>query len=150
MRRMLVALGHDGFRPTDDQRQYVRVLALNRVPHERIARLLGITMIELQFSFSDELDLAEDEILAVAAANVLELAAQRTDLGVAYRANEMILKTRLAVWREPKQAEEQAGTKRISDMSLEEVEREIDRLERAKARTAAAEEDDPPQQGKPN
>lgn len=150
LKRMLVALGKEPFTPTDEMRELVRLFALNGMPHERIASHLDLELIELRFHFRRELELSNDAILADAARNILELASQREDLGVAYRANEMILKTRLKVWREPKQAEEAQLHKKVENMSLEEVEAEIERLERVQARASASEGDDTPGPGKPH
>lgn len=150
MKRMLVALGKEPFTPTAEMRELVRLHAFNGLPHERIAAHLGLELLELRFHFFKELELSNEAILADAARNILELASQRTDLGVAYRANEMILKTRLRVWREPKAADEGQLHKKIEHMNLEEVEAEIDRLERIQARATAEEGDDTPGPGKPH
>jgi hypothetical protein len=119
---MLVALGHETWTPSDEQRARVRTLAYNRVPHERIARFLHCTVEELRFHFQHELELGEDEILALAAANIFRLANQQEDLGVALRANQMLLQTRHAGWREPKPTAEDSAQKRISQMTTEELE----------------------------
>jgi hypothetical protein len=144
--RMLAALGKQPFEPTELQREYVRTLAFNDVPHERIAQILELDLIELQFHFQRELELSNDILSASAAKNMLDLAHQREDLGVAFRANELILRSRVKAWREPKQAEDKGEPMaRISDMGLDEVERRIAELERRRARASAtdAEEGDP-------
>lgn len=152
LRRQLVALGHEPFTPTDLQREMVRTMAFNRVPHERIARIMRLALEELLFHFQRELELGEEEILAQAAANLIRLANQDKDLKVALHANETILRARLAVWREPKAVEPQqtSETKRISDMSLEEVEAELARLKDEEDRAAGATDRDPPRSGKPH
>jgi hypothetical protein len=136
MMRELVALGCPPFEPTEDQRELVRVLAFNGVAHDRIAAILEIRPIELTYWFSRELDLSEDYILAVAAQAVRELAKQRTDMGVALRANELMLKSRSAKWREPKT--EPVLNVRPEDMDLVQVETAIAQLERRRRDAAAA------------
>jgi hypothetical protein len=134
MLRELVALDCPPFEPTEDQREMVRVLAFNGVEHDRIAAVLEIRPIELAYHFRRELDLSEDIILAIATQAVRELAKQRTDLGVAFRANELMLRTRSPRWREPKV--EAAVNVRPEDMDLAQVEAAIARLERRLADAA--------------
>jgi hypothetical protein len=141
MRRMLVALGHEPFTPSDEMREMVRLFALNGLPHERIAAHFNLDLVELRWHFHRELELSTDEILAEAARNVLELASQRVDLGVALRANERLLTTRLSSWREPKEEASQLH-KKVDNMTLEEVEAEIERLERIEARAKASPAED--------
>ena len=145
--KMLAALGKEPFEPSEEQREYVRVLAFNGVPHERIAAILGLDILEVQFHFQKELELSNDILAASCARNMLQLAHQREDLGVAFRANELVLKSRVKAWREPKQAEDPSEPMaRISDMGLDEVERRIAELERRRARASASEAEagDPP------
>jgi predicted metal-dependent hydrolase len=138
MMRELVALGCPPFTPTEEQREQVRVLAFNGVEHDRIAAILEIRPIELTYHFRRELDLSEDVILAIAAQAVRDLARQRADLGVALRANELMLKTRSARWREPKI--EAAANVRPEEMDLVQVEAAIARLERRRRDAAGAAE----------
>lgn len=137
MRRQLAALGCPPFEPTEDQKELVRVLAFNGVEHERIAKILEMREIELLYYFRRELDLAEDYVLAKATKAIFELAAQRNDLGVAYRSNELLLRTRSAKWREPKAVEPEEG-RPVERMTLIEVDRAIAELERRRRSTAAA------------
>lgn len=147
IRRQLAAIGKASFRPTPEQQQLVRILSYNETPLERIAQLLKLSVLELQMLFADELQLSKDQFLAVAAQTVVECATQRGDLGVALRASELMLKARLAVWREPKQTEA-AVRKRISAMSLEEVEAELAALdERRRAAASTAEPEAAPPDG---
>lgn len=136
MMRELAALGHAPFTPSDEMRQMVKILVVNDTPHERIATILEISLIELQYHFAKELELAKDELLAISAARMIELARQKLDLGVAFRANELILKTRSKAWRIP--AEEAVDGKPIESMSLTEVDQAIERLERERRNAAAA------------
>jgi hypothetical protein len=148
MRRELVALGHPAFEPSEEQRRLCRVLALNDTPHERIAHILEITLPQLQYFFARELDLSKDAILAIAAQNMLDLSNQRNDLGVALRANELVLKTRSRSWRVP--SDEAQEGKPVERMSLTEVDEAIARLERQRrdaAASADAEEAAPHEQG---
>ena len=136
IRRQLAALGCPPFEPTDEQRFQVRVLAFNGVEAERIAEILEMRLIELQWHFRRELDLSEDVFLAQAAATVIELAQQRNDLGVALRAASTMLATRSARWREPKAVEAEEG-KPVELMSLTDVDRAIADLERRRRHDAA-------------
>jgi hypothetical protein len=145
MMRELVALGCPPFTPTEEQREQVRVLAFNGVEADRIAAILEIRPIELVYHFRRELDLAEDVILAVAAQAVRELARQRNDLGVAFRANELMLRSRSAKWREPKV--EAVLNVRPEDMDLVEVEQAIARLERRRRDAAGADAAEAPAPG---
>lgn len=145
MRRQLVALGCPPYTPTEEQRELVRVLAFNGCDHERIAAILEVRLIELQYHFRRELELSEDYILAVSAQAVRELAAQRNDLGVALRANQLMLQSRSRRWRIP--TEEVDERKPVEAMSLIEVDRAIAELERrqrdhAEAADAQAPADD--------
>ncbi len=151
MRRELAALGHDPFDPSDEQRRLCRVLALNDTPHERIAHILEITLVQLQYFFARELDLSKDAILAIAAQNMLDLSNQRLDLGVALRANELVLKTRSKSWRIPTDEAEQG--KPVERMNLAEVDDAIARLERQRRDAHAAADQEAPapdQQAKPH
>jgi len=136
MRRQLIALGHAPFEPTEDMRQLCRILVLNDTPHDRIATILEISLVQLQYFFAKELDLAKDAIVAVATQRMLDLANQTNDPGVAFRANELVLKTRSKSWRIPSDEAEQG--KPVERMSLTEVDEAIARLERQRRDAAAA------------
>ena len=104
---MLVALGKEPLNPTDEQRHMVRIFRLNgmEIPTHRAAPghqrgRAEVLLLERAGTQSTE------AFLAQSAASMVELAQQRNDLGVALRANEAILKTRLKIWREPKQEAE--------------------------------------------
>jgi hypothetical protein len=125
MERNLAALGYQPFTPTEEQRELCRVLAFNGVAHDRIAEILEMALIELVWHFRRELDLSEDFVLAKATAAMFDLANQRNDLGVAFRANELMLRTRSPRWREPKVVEATDSVRRIEDMDLGQVEAEI-------------------------
>jgi hypothetical protein len=154
IRRELAALGHPPHEPTDALRAQVRILTFNKVSAEAIALVLNIDLGVLRYWYSRELALSETEILAQAAANVLSLASQRTDLGVALRANELLLKTRSATWREPRPAEPERAMDAVpaGTLSLKQVEAELARLDapRSANGTAAPREDPVPGQGKPH
>lgn len=137
MRRQLAALGCPPFTPTDDQRELVRVLAFNRVEPERIAEILEMQELELLYWFRRELDLAEDFVLAKATAAMWELANQRNDLSIAFKANELMLKARSPHWREPKAVEAGDAGKPVERMNLIEVDRAIAELERRRRDAAS-------------
>ena len=103
IKRHLVALGRRAFEPTEEQRLRVRIWAFNGVPEEEIAHGIGVDLVELRYWFAKELRYSTTQIMEVVAKNILELASQRDDLGVALRANELVAKTRSAAWREPKE-----------------------------------------------
>ncbi len=128
--RQLAALGYLPHKPTESTRAQVRVLVINHTPFSMICRIMVLEPEVLRYHYWRELDLAEEELKAMAAANMLALANQRADLGVAMRANELILKSRSAVWREPKQAppEDVAKPTRVRNMTLEQVESELARI----------------------
>ena len=134
---MLAALGYPDFEATDEQRRMVRILAFNQTPEDRIAEALNIPVQVLRYVFRREMDYATDEVCAIAAQNILELAAQRKDLGVALRANELLVRTRLRCWREPKESDDLPPA-RIEGMTLAEVEAEIERIRRGTAHAAGA------------
>lgn len=140
MERNLAALGYQPFVPTEEQRELCKVLAFNGVAHERIAEILEVAPLELVWHFRRELDLAEDYVLAKATSAMFALADQRNDLGVAFRANELMLRTRSARWREPKAVEATDSVRRIEDMDLTQVEAAIAQLERRRRDAAGAAE----------
>jgi hypothetical protein len=148
IRRELIALGFPPHTPTDATRATVRIHAFNRMPEQTIADIIGVDLTVLRYWYGRELGFSEAEILATAAANMLELAAQRIDLGVAFRANETLLRTRLPAWREPKPVEagETGEVKPAVNLTLKEVERELAKLKGPGDRppdAAAAPREDP-------
>jgi hypothetical protein len=102
--------------------------------------------LELAYWFSRELNLSEDFVLAKATAAIFDLANQRNDLGVAFRANELMLKTRSSRWREPRAVEAEAA-KPVESMSLIEVDRALAELERRRREHAAAADAEAPAPG---
>ena len=139
-RRQLIALGLGAYQPTDAHREMVVILKFNGTPHQRIAMALKISLIELEYWYADELELGEDAVLFKAAQRVLALSAQDRDPGVALRASQAILQPRLKSWREPK-LDPSTSAGDIDELTLEQVEREIARLERER-RAAFASEDE--------
>ncbi|UZF92687.1 hypothetical protein [Bosea sp. NBC_00550] len=136
------ALGPNQHEPTETTRSVVRAHAYNRVPKEIIARILRIGVEALEYHYKEELELTEYQFLALAARNILALANQTDDLGVALRANEMLLRTRSAHWREPKSIEAPTGqlpSTKVEHMTLEQVEAELARI----GITAAGRRDEP-------
>lgn len=144
IRRELAALGHPDHIPTDALRMQVRMYAFNKIEHGTIARVLDIPVGVLEYFYWRELSLTEVEVIARATQNVLELASQRTDLGVALKANEGILRSRSPHWREPRAADpapaEDLQNVRVERLTLAQVERALARLG---ATTVDAGEGDP-------
>lgn len=127
----LALLSLNQHEPTSVTRAKVRAHSFNRVPHEIIARILNISLPALRYWYWSELELTEHEILAIAAQNVMSLANQTLDLGVALRANETLLRTRSIYWREPKAAEPPADAlpvTKVEQMTLQQVEMELARI----------------------
>jgi hypothetical protein len=145
IKRELAALGHPDHIPTDELRMQVRMYAFNKIEHGTIARVLDIPVGVLEYFYWRELSLTEVEVIARATQNVLELASQRTDLGVALKANEQLLRTRSPHWREPRAAEppptDDLQNLRVERLTLAQVERALARLG---ATTVGAGEGDPP------
>lgn len=140
-RRELVALGHTKpFKPTDEQRQMVKVYHFNGLGEDRIADLLGISHDELIYHFAAELEYGKDELLGFATGRMFFLAGQNMDLGVALRANQHILQANMKRWRIPKDGEDPGdrGQRRLSRMSLSEVEEELARLDERRRKAASA------------
>lgn len=142
MRRELQALGERTFDPTDDQRQWVKVYRFNGLSESRIAALMGISIESLRYHFQREMDYSRDELLGHAAGRMLHLASQNLHLGVAYKANELILQSRLREWRIPKDDSQDPQDKSLESMSIAELQRELSRVRalRANARAAAPED----------
>ena len=122
IKRHMVALGRRAFEPTEEQRLRVRLWAFNGVPEEEIASGIGVELLELRYWFAKELRYSTTQIMEVVAKNILELASQREDLGVALRANELVARTRSRAWREPKGEEAPLSTN-LESVSTEELER---------------------------
>jgi AcrR family transcriptional regulator len=137
-RRTLVALGGRVFTPTDDQRRMVVAMQLNGSALEAMAAALKITTMELRYHFQRELDLGVDVVMAQAAQNIISLANQTEDKGVALRANQAILAPRAKPWREPP-VEAQVSAGNLDDLTLAEVEAQIERLERRRRAAVAPE-----------
>jgi hypothetical protein len=139
-KRQQIALGLGAYQPTEPHREMVVILKLNGTPHQRIAMALKISLAELEYWYPDELELGEDAVLFAAAKRVLALSAQNVDLGVSLRASQAILQPRLKTWREPK-LDPATSAGDIDELTLEQVEREIARLERER-RAAFATQDE--------
>lgn len=115
--------------PPPDMRRKVLMYVFNGVPPERIAAILGITPRQLRQHFAHELDNGEEELLAWCASNVVQLAAQQENPSVALQANSQMLQARKKNWRVPRgETPPEQPDKRISRMSLAEVEAELDKL----------------------
>jgi hypothetical protein len=110
-------------------RKRVLMYVFNGVPPERIAAILGITPRQLRQHFAYELDNGEEDLLAWCASNVVQLAAQQENPTVALQANSQMLQARKRNWRVPKgEPPPERPDKRISRMTLAEVEAEIEAL----------------------
>ena len=127
---LAVLSGHRPFEATEELRHTVGLLVFNGTPEARIAAGLGLTIDELRYYFADELGYSQDRLLARCTADMIELARQRQDLGVAFRANALMLQTRLKAWREPKPEDPvEPALDRVESLTLDEVERELARLQ---------------------
>lgn len=136
-RQELQALGYQPFEPTDAQRDMVRTLRFNGLGEERIAAIIGISVDELVYNFAVELEYSSDMIQAIAAQNVMRIAAMTdTETTAALKANALILQSRNKLWRVPKE-EPTEQRKAIEKMSLSELEAELEALD-ARRRAAAA------------
>jgi hypothetical protein len=145
----MAALGHRPFEKTAEHSELVKLLVFNGTSEARIAAGLDLAIWELRYYFADELTYSQDRLLAQATKNVLRIANQLNDDGIALRANELVLRTHSPVWREPKQVEpEEPVLDRIESLTLEEVERELARLRGAGAADAGAQA--APPQGEPD
>ena len=91
----------DTYEPTDDTRRLVILAMLNGLSLNRTAAILGITRAALERYYTTEIDDGADLALIEASNNMLFLAGQRADLGVALRANQALLAPRIRSWREP-------------------------------------------------
>jgi len=134
-RQMLSVLTGDAYEPNDSHRRMLLQLKLNDVPHDRIAAALGISRATLEYYYAKELDYGVEAVLAMTADRMLYLSQQNIDFGVALRASQAILQPRVKSWREP-HVDAINGIGDISDRTLEQVEADIERLER-QLRTAA-------------
>jgi hypothetical protein len=135
-RRLLTALGYRPFEASEEQRRQVRILAFNNTPHERIAHIMEMPLVILQYAFARDLDLATDSIVHTLSERMLELATQQRDLPVAYRATELVLKTRSKAWRIPTDVVDHG--KPVESMNLTEVDNAIARVQREIRDAAAA------------
>jgi len=150
-RRELAVLQPDRepFKPTDEQREQVKIYKWNGLGEERIAALLGLTLDELRYHFAAEMEYSEDQLLGFAASRIFYLAGQNQDLGVALRASQHIAMAKSRRWRIPKEGPEDPGAgdhKRLSSMSLDDVEQELADMERrrgAQVSTPPSEGEDP-------
>ena len=125
-------------RPNAADRELVVLLKLNDVSHDRIANAIGVSRLTLEYFYAKELDLGTTAIIAHCTKRMLWLANQNVDLGVALKANAMVLQPRVkTLARAALDVAETVGD--ISDRTLEQIEADIERLERQR-RTAAASE----------
>jgi hypothetical protein len=131
MRRELAALGHPPYEPTEAMRNRVRVLAFNKTPVEIIAKIVDLDRLILVYYYHRELELTDHQIAAEAASNIMELASQRVDLGVALRANEALMQRASPSWVTPPKPH--GDLLAVGSMSLEDTDREIARLKLARA-----------------
>lgn len=128
--KALVQMGYPKWTPTENDRKRVSVFAFNRVPHERIAELIGCSAVELQHHFWRELSTTEEEALGRAAANVLDISTQPTELGL--KAAQMVLQSRSKYWRVPKEVDHdhrEAANKPAVQMTLAQIDAELEALE---------------------
>jgi hypothetical protein len=116
--------------PTDEYRNRVRMYVINKVEHEVIARVLDIPVGVLRYFYWRELSNTDVEAQARMAQNILELATQRNDLGVALRASEFFLKAHSSTWREPRPVDpdRQGEVLRVGRLTLEQVEQALARI----------------------
>ena len=130
IKQELAALGYEDHIPTDEYRNRVRMYVINKVEHEVIARVLDIPVGVLRYFYWRELSNTDVEAQARMAQNILELATQRNDLGVALRASEFFLKAHSSTWREPRPVDpdRQGEVLRVGRLSLEQVEQALARL----------------------
>ena len=110
--------GRDPHEPSDDTRRIVVLGMLNGLSLDRTAAILGLTRAALERHYRDEIDDGADLALIEASDNMLWLAGQRADLGVALSANQALLAPRVRSWREPA-AEPATSTGNIDDMDLD-------------------------------
>jgi hypothetical protein len=138
IRRMLAVITGEGYSPTEAHRELVVLLKLNDVSHDRIATAVGISRLTLEYYYAKELDLGVTAIIAHCTKRMLWLANQNADLGVALKANAMVLQPRVKAWRDASE-DVSEGVGDISDKTLEQVEADIERLERQRRAAADAE-----------
>jgi hypothetical protein len=145
IRQELAALGYEDHIPTDELRNRVRLYVINKVEHEVIARVLDISVGVLRYFYWRELSNTDVEAQARMAQNVLELATQRNDLGVALRASEFFLKAHSPTWREPRAVDpdRQGEVLRVGRLSLEQVEAALARLGATTVAAGAGDPDGP-------
>ncbi|MET0653684.1 MAG: hypothetical protein ABWY63_14330 [Hyphomicrobiaceae bacterium] len=139
IRRMLAVVTGENYRPSEADREVVVLLKMNDVSHERIAQAIGVNKLTLEYWYAKELDFGVDAILAHCAKRMIWLANQNQDLGVSLRANQALLQPRVKSWREP-HVDVLTSIGDISDQTLEQVEADIERLERQRRAATATEE----------
>lgn len=127
-RQELSALGEPPFQPTDYMREMCRMHVLNGLGEDQIAALFGISRTVLRYHFARELDHTKAQILAECAGRMVGLARQTEDLGVCFRANALVLQSRLKTWRIPSADAPDDQDKPLESMSLAELQRELSRL----------------------
>ena len=115
--------------PSAETRRIVVLAMLNGLSLDRTAAILGLSRAALERHYRLEIDDGADRALIEASNNMLWLASQKHDLGVALRANQALLAPRVKTWREPA-AEPATSTCNIDDMNLDEINDQIERLER--------------------
>lgn len=148
-KQALEAVTKARWKPSETHRELVRVHVLNGIPEHRIAASFGVSVDELRYHFSKELNFSREEVLAMAAHNMIRLANRDDDPATAFRANALLLQSRLKTWRVPTgdapDATEQEALKAVGKMSLEEMDAEIGRIlaRRAGRGEAAAAPADP-------
>lgn len=146
-KRELMALGAPLYTPTEEQRRQVRMYLFNAVSEKRIAEILDISLDELRYHFRKELNIGTDELMAWSASNIVALAGQREDLGVALKANTLMLQSRKKVWRIPtSEVDEDTLKKPVDRLSLAETEAEIARILERRGGAGGASADPAPTQ----
>lgn len=145
IRQELAALGYEPFEPTDLQRDMVEMYVLNGLSEDRIAAALGISITELRYHFHREMNYSRDQLLAQAAGRMVALANQTSDLGVAFRANQLMLQANVKSWRVPSADAPDREDKPVERMTLAEVEEELARLDaiRSEAVRPSEQEEEP-------
>ena len=98
---MLTVITGEAYVPSEAHREMVVILKLNDVSHDRIANAIGVSRLTLEYFYAKELDFGVTAIVAHCTKRMLWLANQNADLGVALKANAMVLQPRVKSWREP-------------------------------------------------
>lgn len=139
-KRELMALGYRQWKPSDAQRDQVRIHHMNGVPEWRICQHIGCTIEELRYHFWRELNLGKDEMIAWASERMFRLARQEAEPSVAFQATKLILQTRSKHWRVPTTDKDHDDhEKPIAALTMAEMEVEIAKLlERRRAAAGSA------------